>query len=196
MENKSMYPHECVDFAVRLLNDFQQAIKVPTHSPQQAHTTWTAPTANWVNIHFDASLRPGRSGVGLGTVARDYRGRCIAWRTSFHNYVCDAEHGETLAARQAVEMCLTYGWNECIIEGDCALIIQKLICKDTDMSSVSAIIHDIQCMCPVEKSLEFRPIRRTTNNAAHLLARAAFSHNEGTSPPLFLLDTLRAEAPD
>ncbi|KAK4434513.1 hypothetical protein Salat_0614100 [Sesamum alatum] len=166
MENKSMYPHECVDVATRLLNDFQQVMKVPTHRPQQAHDTWSTPSANWVKINFDASLMPGRNGVGLGIVARDHRGKCIAWRTSFFNYVCDAEHGEALAARQAVEMCLT------------------------------AIIHDIQCMCTADKHFEFRWVRRTANHAAHLLARAAFSHNKGTSPPLFLLDTLRAEAPD
>ncbi|KAK4426944.1 hypothetical protein Salat_1463200 [Sesamum alatum] len=37
--------------------------------------------------------------------------------------VKDAEHGEALATRFAVELCVQYGFGSCIVEGDCLFVI-------------------------------------------------------------------------
>ncbi|KAK4414957.1 hypothetical protein Salat_2602700 [Sesamum alatum] len=189
-----MRPHECIELATQLLHDFNQATNVPTPDSQHSDNKWAAPAEDWVKINFDAAVNADGSGAGLGSVARDYHGRCLAWKSSFHNFVRGAEHGEALAARQAVEMCVLNAWDRCIIEGNCALIIKKLNSKNLDLSSVSSLIYDILCMCPANKTIRFSWVCRTTNNVAHLLARSTSFSHEGTSSPQIMLDTLRADA--
>ncbi|KAK4422048.1 hypothetical protein Salat_2155600 [Sesamum alatum] len=83
------------------------------------------PKVDEVKINFDASVR-NSPGAGLGAITRDNEGRCLAWRTIFHPDIRDPEHGEALAACLAMEICADFGWTKCVVEGDCALIIQKL----------------------------------------------------------------------
>ncbi|KAK4420216.1 hypothetical protein Salat_2434600 [Sesamum alatum] len=96
----------------------------------------------------------------------------------------------------SVETCVDYGWSKCAVEGDCGLAIQKIDSSNRDFSSISPIIEDIISMCPIDNSISFRWVRRYANAVDHLLAQAAISSNEGTSPLPLLLDVLRADAPD
>ncbi|KAL0288474.1 UNVERIFIED_CONTAM: hypothetical protein Scaly_2729600 [Sesamum calycinum] len=91
---------------------------------------WSVPEVETVKINFDASILRNREGAGLGAIARDHSGRCIAWRMAFVPNVANPELGE--AARLAIEIWRRFQWHNCIIEGDCIQIVHKLNSKETD----------------------------------------------------------------
>ncbi|KAK4428284.1 hypothetical protein Salat_1128000 [Sesamum alatum] len=114
----------------------------PTVGTPHKHP-WTAPKIDEVKINFDAIVRPSLLGAGLGIISRDFVGQCIAWRTTFHPDVRDPEHGEALAARSTMELCVDFGWPKCVVEGDCMSVIQKIVAPLYDMSSTSPVVRDI-----------------------------------------------------
>ncbi|KAK4434712.1 hypothetical protein Salat_0634000 [Sesamum alatum] len=193
MEAQETEPLACVDGAIKLLHDFRNVVTKPTvDTPHKHH--WTAPKIDEVKINFDVVMRSSTPGAGLGTIARNYEGRCIAWRTTFHPDIGDPEHGEALAARLAMEICVDFGWPKCIVEGDCIFVIQKIVTSREDMSSISPVVQDILRLGHLKNSVSYNWIRRDANSVAHLLVKATASSEERLAPPEFLFDTLRADA--
>ncbi|KAL0313249.1 UNVERIFIED_CONTAM: hypothetical protein Sradi_5724200 [Sesamum radiatum] len=110
----------------------------------------------------------------------------VAWKMVFHPDIMDPEHGEALAARLAIDLCSQYGWGNCIIEGDCLQVIQKLCSMQDDLSFVGNIIEDIKARSFSFDTMSFKFIRRTANLATHLIVREAFSVHKGMDSPSFL----------
>ncbi|KAL0313944.1 UNVERIFIED_CONTAM: hypothetical protein Sangu_2238800 [Sesamum angustifolium] len=134
-------------------------------------------------------------GLGLGVIARDWKGTCLAWRSMFIPNICSPEHGEALAARMAIEVRCHGRWTHCIIEGDCLQVVNKLDKKDDDLSLIGCIIADIRSLLPLHLHTSFCFTRRLANQAAHMLAKSAMGSAEGVIPPVFLSETIRADAP-
>ncbi|KAK4433422.1 hypothetical protein Salat_1104500 [Sesamum alatum] len=146
MENVDRLPGECMASASKFLHDFHNVVSSrPLAAPSPPR--WIPP-------------RPD-----------EIKGVCRAWRKAFFTHIKDPEHGEALAARLAVELCLHYGWGTCVIEGDCLQVIQKIRSTELDSYLVSPIIHDIRSLIPARGSFSFCFTRRLANTAAHHLSR-------------------------
>ncbi|KAL0370676.1 UNVERIFIED_CONTAM: putative mitochondrial protein [Sesamum angustifolium] len=129
MENIDFHPGECVVSAINILRDFYNVVSTkPSLSPSADR--WLVPEVEIVKINSDASILRNREGAGLGAIAHDHSGRCIAWRMAFVPNVANPELGET--ARLAIEIWRCFQWHNCIIEGDCIQIVHKLNSKETD----------------------------------------------------------------
>ncbi|KAL0418969.1 UNVERIFIED_CONTAM: hypothetical protein Sradi_1310400 [Sesamum radiatum] len=129
MENIDFHPGECVVSAINILRDFYNVVSTKPSLSPSAHR-WSVPEVETVKINFDASILRNREGAGLGAIARDHSGRCIAWRMAFVPNVANPELGE--AARLAIEIWRRFQWHNRIIEGDCIQIVHKLNSKETD----------------------------------------------------------------
>ncbi|KAL0289256.1 UNVERIFIED_CONTAM: hypothetical protein Sangu_2621700 [Sesamum angustifolium] len=147
-----------------------------------------------IKINFDASIAKESGGTGLGVIARDHEGNCVAWRTETLLGATDPEQCEALAARLAVDLGIEQGWCNCLIEGDCILVIQKLLVAKEDASAIGPIISDILRLSHFFDSLSYAHVKRTANSASHYLAKAAFTIQAGGDPPASLSKTLVVES--
>ncbi|KAK4400699.1 putative ribonuclease H protein, partial [Sesamum angolense] len=194
MENKRYNPFYCITYASLLLSDFLNSVAVkPSVLPST--NVWQPPDRESIKINFDAAVFDKGNGVGLGVIARDWKGTCLAWRTMIIPNICSPEHGEALAARMAIEVRCHGRWTHCIIEGDCHQVVNKLEKKDDDLSLIGCIIADIRSLLPLHHHTSFCFTRRLANQAAHMLAKSAMGSAEGVIPPVFLSETIRADAP-
>ncbi|KAL0325468.1 UNVERIFIED_CONTAM: hypothetical protein Sradi_5116100 [Sesamum radiatum] len=193
MENKHSSPIEVVASAKSFLQDFQNCI-VRTNPPGRfSAPTWSPPKSGTIKINFDASVVKELGGAGLGIIARDHKGNCVACRTKTLLGATDPEHCEALAVRLAVDLGIEQDWRNCLIEGDCILVIQKLLVAKEDASAIGLIISDILHLSPFFDSLSYAHVKRTANSAAHYLVKAAFTIQAGGNPPASLSETLVVE---
>ncbi|KAL0409532.1 UNVERIFIED_CONTAM: putative ribonuclease H protein [Sesamum radiatum] len=194
MENRECTPFDCVTFGGSLLFDFRNSVAVkPSDLPSR--NTWQPPDRESIKINFDAAIFDNGKGVGLGTIAQDWRGNCLTWRTMCLPNACSPEHGEAMAARLAMEVRCQGGWTKCIIEGDCLQVVNKLQNKEEDLSVIGCIIADIHRLIPLWGHTSFSFTRRLGNQAAHLLANSTMGSVEGIVPPVFLYEQIRVDAP-
>ncbi|KAL0404160.1 UNVERIFIED_CONTAM: putative ribonuclease H protein [Sesamum radiatum] len=108
--------------------------------------------------------------------------------------VTNPEHGEALAALLAIDLCHQQSWNSCIIEGDCIQVIQNLKTPTVDSSVIAPIIFDGRSIARKVPNILFCYVKRTANQAAHALAKAALSPQVDNYPPTHLFNIIRADA--
>ncbi|KAK4390485.1 hypothetical protein Sango_2111800 [Sesamum angolense] len=186
MENKHSSPIEVVASARSFLQDFQNCIFRTNPPDRFSAPTWSPPKSGTIKINFDASVAKELGGAGLGVIARDHEGNCVAWRTKTLLGATDPEHCKALAARLAVDLGVEQDWRNCLIEGDCILVIQKLLVAKEDASAIGPIISDILRLSHFFDSLSYAHVKRTANSAAHYLVKAAFTIQGGFPPSLFV----------
>ncbi|KAG8369155.1 hypothetical protein BUALT_Bualt15G0121900 [Buddleja alternifolia] len=99
-----------------------------------------------------------------------------------------------VAAREAIELVAHGGWQDVILEGDCAQVISKLRNPCTDSSLISSVVYDIKLLCSCFHSVSFSHVMRTGNRVAHTLARlATFSLEGSVDHPASIIPILVAE---
>ncbi|KAL0401094.1 UNVERIFIED_CONTAM: hypothetical protein Slati_4139300 [Sesamum latifolium] len=117
MDNSHSSPIEVVASARSFLQDFHNCTSRTNLPGQSSATVWSPPKEGLIKINFDAAVGNESCEAGLGVIARDHEGKCIAWRTDTLVGVMDPEHGEALAARLALDLGIEQGWRNCLIEG-------------------------------------------------------------------------------
>ncbi|KAL0401624.1 UNVERIFIED_CONTAM: hypothetical protein Slati_4192300 [Sesamum latifolium] len=122
MEQLEIRPLDCISMASKFFSDYLNCVTIKSSS-HASQDSWIAPRKDKIKVNFDASISKSKTGAEIGAIARDHSGRCVAWRKAFHAHILDPEHGEALAARLALDLCIQFGWTSCIIEGDCLSII-------------------------------------------------------------------------
>ncbi|KAK4407848.1 hypothetical protein Sango_0365800 [Sesamum angolense] len=174
MENIDFHPGECVVSAINILRDFYNVVSTKSSLSPSADR-WSVPEVETVKINFDASILRNREEAGLGAIARDHSGRCIAWRMAFVPNVANPELSEAMAARLAIEIWRRFQWNNCIIEGDYIQIVHKLNSKETAYSDIGPVLHDIRSSLDDFANFKICFVRRSANLAAHHLPRVALN---------------------
>ncbi|KAL0322439.1 UNVERIFIED_CONTAM: hypothetical protein Sangu_1863200, partial [Sesamum angustifolium] len=139
-----------------------------------------------------ACLDGGKEG-GIGDIAHDSAGQCLAWCSVRVWRPVKPLLIEALAVREAVRLVAQQGWAQVIIEGDCEPLIRKLLTAKPDSSDVGPLISDcFSLLGSVFVSFTF--VRRTGNFSAHCLARHVSSFADGlSSPPNYIQDMLLAD---
>ncbi|KAL0361038.1 UNVERIFIED_CONTAM: hypothetical protein Sradi_3788300 [Sesamum radiatum] len=125
---------------------------------------WCPPPPEIIKINFDAAIFKESHGAGAVVVARNDEGRCVGWKTTFFEGITDPKCGEALAARTAVEFCHQIKCRNCIVEGNCWQVINKLNSSKVNMCSANLV--------------------------AHALTRQVTSDSKGFHPSVFLSEAL------
>ena len=86
-----------------------------------------------------------------------------------------SEEAEILACRRAVEFALECGFTEMVVEGDNQSVMSALELKRSLSSRIGHIIQDVLCLLHRFRWSQVQFVKRSANNAAHLLARHAKS---------------------
>ncbi|KAL0439589.1 UNVERIFIED_CONTAM: hypothetical protein Slati_2441900 [Sesamum latifolium] len=154
----------------------------PHHSLGSRHISpiWTAPPSGFIKLNSDAAIFQSVGDFGVGVIARDSGGHCLAWSALRLHHSLSPEVAEAWAARIAIQLAHRFGWTNIILEGDCASVHSHLSSPGACSSAISPIVFDIISLSTSFNSCVFSLVRRTGNTVAHSLARHAVNRDEGT----------------
>ncbi|GMI72452.1 hypothetical protein HRI_000914500 [Hibiscus trionum] len=145
-----------------------------THISKKAATqseSWIPPPMNYVKVNYDDSFQSVEKKSFSGVIIRNTQGLIMAAGSYPNSLVPNPEVAEALACRHAVTLAMELGFHHAQIEGDSLNINKKLSVKSCDRSLTGPIIRDIKRIKRGLRDLSFRYSHRTTNMAAHLMAK-------------------------
>jgi ribonuclease HI len=109
--------------------------------------------------------------MAMGMVIRDDSGDCLVSASLPLQGFTSPEMAEALALRQAVLITRDRGFSKAIFVTDCLSLIQRLNSTVHDRSQVGVLVKDIKLMAADLSVASFRHVKRSLNEAAHILAR-------------------------
>ena len=187
LRRNSMVHGEQFSHPTQLLRDAQNSLEEFQHihsecwdGVQSTKDTviaqWKPPPNNMVKLNWDAGINMTKGRVGIGLIARDSRGSCLAARSLTMNAHTDVATAKALAAVHAIMLCKEMGYTNILFEGDALQVIRAIGEEGPCFSSFG---HLINCIHNELRGLEcasFIPVCREVNGAAHLLAQLATTH--------------------
>ncbi|KAL8116352.1 hypothetical protein AgCh_022741 [Apium graveolens] len=150
---------------------------------------WVRPKIGAVKVTVDAEIFAESFSYGIGMLARNDMGEVIWGRSeSYPGNVC-ADFAEAMVVKEALSWCKLNKWQEIVLESDCLSVVQALRCSITMRSPLGYIIRECREMLK-ELNIEVFYIKRSANEAAHVLARESSSFSgrvfDGRSVPVSL----------
>jgi ribonuclease HI len=132
---------------------------------------WQKPGEGWCKANADGAYRLPEGVGGAGVIIRDHHGSFLAGAGHFLPQVLDAEGAELLACRRAVMLAKEVQVNKVVLETDCMGAELKLLREDVDRSVHGPLVEEIRSILRSFEEFSVRTVRRTANEAAHLLAK-------------------------
>ena len=129
-----------------------------------------------IKLNYDARLNTREGRVGMGFIARDSQGNCLATRSMSLETKTDASEAEVLAAANSVIFCKELGYTNIIFEGDAMQIIKAIEVEDPCLRSYGHIIDCIRRELSCFENASVIHVRREANIVAHTLAKLATTH--------------------
>ncbi|KAL0367396.1 UNVERIFIED_CONTAM: putative mitochondrial protein [Sesamum radiatum] len=168
----------------------------PCSNTTSVSSSWCPPEGGFVKINYDAALFLDIGDFGIGIIARDHNGNCLAWLFTMPSSKYSPEIAEVWATRAAINLGCRSQWDKIVIEGDCANLVMQLVNHEGYSSSTEVIILDICAIYPWFLSCSFSLVRREGNSVAHSIARSAIIFDEGrTNLPPHCIEHLLADMP-
>ncbi|KAL0331177.1 UNVERIFIED_CONTAM: hypothetical protein Sangu_1663200 [Sesamum angustifolium] len=130
-----------------------------TASMENVHK-WIHPPPDSIKVNFDGGVLDGGCALGIGILARNAAGHCLAWLSLRLDRGGNAEMAEALAAREAIH-----------------------IASDTD--GLDPLVADIRFLSSCIDHVSFSFVRKLGNSAADFLAECALNQGGDASclPP-------------
>jgi ribonuclease HI len=132
---------------------------------------WLCPDEGWVKVNVDGAFRAAEGNGGGGVVIRDHHGGFVSGANHFFPHVTDAEGAELLACRRGLVLAQASQVRKLVLETDSTGVAAKLRRDDQDRSSYGALIEEIKFLLSGFEDASVRAVRRSANEAAHLLAK-------------------------
>lgn len=139
--------------------------------------TWQPPPRGISKLNWDAAIAADRKLMGIGVIARDYEGRVLATQCLTKPYVRDSGVAEAMALRAAVVLMEQLGITQAILAGDCLEVVQAVKTEESSLARYGPILEDTKELLKVCNYWDICHVRRTSNEAAHRLAKLAVSQN-------------------
>ncbi|KAL0458285.1 UNVERIFIED_CONTAM: LOB domain-containing protein 29 [Sesamum latifolium] len=170
MKEKFLSPDQIICFAAKYLESFSnQNLDMGLSPLAPTQDRWKCPPASTIKVNCDGAIFEHRKEIGLGVIARNEFGICIAWSAKSVPKETDSEHVEA-EARHALELATRFGWDSIILESDCANLITKLNLLHPDLSYVGPIVADIIQLASTFRSCKFSFVKSYEQAAAHFAA--------------------------
>ncbi|XP_071677974.1 uncharacterized protein [Lolium perenne] len=148
-------------------------------------------TASWGDV--DAALFPEQRLSAAEAVFRDNHGHCILAVIEPLPGFPTPEMAEAMTIQWAVQIASDRGFDKVIFESDCLSLVKHSLSAERDRSMVGVVISDIKQMMAGFASTSIRHVKRSCNEAAHILARSCDLSSQGFisfSAPVSILKTL------
>jgi hypothetical protein len=132
---------------------------------------WSPPPPGVVMVNVDAALFAEQKSMAMGAVFRDHNGNCLLAASERLLGYATPELAEAMALRRAVSIACEQGMDRVIFASDCLSLIQRVTATGQDRSQVGSVVLDIRCSAAGLSSASFRHVSRSSNEAAHIMAR-------------------------
>ncbi|XP_059462103.1 uncharacterized protein LOC132191108 [Corylus avellana] len=151
---------------VEALDNVTRRHSVPSpRSIAREEVVWKKPPQGMVKINWD------RGKIGMGAIVRDHSGKVIAMTSGPREFVNDPSLVEALAAREAVDLSISLGFQNCILEGDELELINAITQDEPCRGTYGQIVNDIKFLLLQGGHWKVSHTRRAANGTAHLLAK-------------------------
>ncbi|EEF30615.1 uncharacterized protein LOC8267924 [Ricinus communis] len=136
---------------------------------------WNTPSLGSMKVNMDATIFSNPDSMGVGCVMKDHAGLFVcAMAVSFAGaYI--PEIAEGLAIQEALSWARDRQLLNVVFELDCLHIVEALLRKGTDRSSLGLIIKDCKLLSSSISNCSFAFVKRSRNEVAHKLARVSNS---------------------
>lgn len=136
-------------------------------------TCWTTPLDDVIKLNVDAAIVSNRAAIAV--VARNSNGIILnAWVKELMNL--DSLVAEASAILWAMELATVEGFGKVTIESDAKVCIDELSSSEASSNwKISALIGQSLALVSRFSFCDFQWVRRDANQAAHALAKVAFS---------------------
>jgi hypothetical protein len=93
--------------------------------------------------------------------------------------ISSPEMAEALVLQRAVTVAVDHGYHNVIFASDCLSLIQRIFPSNPDHSSMGTVVSEIKKKVTSFVSVTFRHMKRSLNEATHILARSCEVTNLG-----------------
>ncbi|XVF56428.1 hypothetical protein PTKIN_Ptkin06aG0120100 [Pterospermum kingtungense] len=128
---------------------------------------WHKPSNSYVKCNVDAAFFESVQKVGAGMCLRDANGHFIAGCSKF------MDEGEALALLEAIQWVRLLGYEKVVFEVYAKYVVDAILSNQKDLSEFGFIIYACRSLLNVEARYFVRFMRRSANELAHALAKAA-----------------------
>jgi ribonuclease HI len=143
----------------------------------QVEEKWKPPESGWVKLNCDAVLDERGRCFGLGGILRDEKGFVLAaWSCSRSGLPAPAA-AEASALFHGINACKSMGISSLIIESDSLVIVSAVQDIEASSSRYGHLVDDITELLRFFSNWKIVHVRRSSNRAAHVLARAALRND-------------------
>jgi hypothetical protein len=197
-------PGDLIKAARTQMEQYDQAVEkrnktgpIEVQASTKTVERWKKPPIGVLKINWDAALDPRIGKMGLGTLARDHKGRVLAMTSSIRNQINHPTTTETLAVWQAVVLGIQLGATYLELEGDALEVVQDLNLPEHCWGRNGPVLKDIKLLLQNFNDWKVSHVLQGANGAAHSLAKLALSSGvEQTwydNFPMVVQEIVRAE---
>ena len=134
-----------------------------------------------MKINFDGAVFHSIKSVGIGVVARDWRGNFKGGLCKLVKSPLDAACVEALAAYYAAELGMEMGLTSVILEGDSKSVVEDIRREEPNFSSEGVFIEQIKKIAIQFQEFSISWVRRSANVVADKISHYAFHCNNTVS---------------
>lgn len=140
------------------LGEYQKHHPLRTKKQHRTISHWEQPPSGRLKINVDGSFLGELEQGSIGVVARDNLGNCMAALSRSLNHVASAIHAEAEACRAGLLLAIHQGWDDLIMETDCAMLVDALAGSGDDFSQIGRIVGDCKEYLYSFNSFEIRHV--------------------------------------
>ncbi|XP_021621451.1 uncharacterized protein LOC110621477 [Manihot esculenta] len=178
---------ESVSLAIRSRDDFREATSnppLPSHQSEmdqqllvhQSQLSWQPSPLGFIKLNFDAAWDKNSNSGATAVIVRNPSGSVIDWCCRSWASISDPLQFESIACREALLFAKNRGFSRSIIEGDSLITVQA--CRGNPVPlSIQDIISDSLDIAKSFQFISFSWVRRTYNQASHLLCKKFIKDN-------------------
>ena len=171
---KAQDPSRITTRASELIEDFKSSRdQLAIHASREVVQLWCPPPGTLFKLNFDAVVFMDTKSSGFGVVIRNSMGEVMAVLSAKCPPVANSEEAEILACRKALEFAVEAGFQDVVVEGDNATVMNGLTAVKPVNSWLGYIYEDAHCLAMRFRSVSASCVRRSANGVAHSLAKFA-----------------------
>ena len=171
---KAQEPSRITNRASELIEEFKASRdRLAINASREVVQLWCPPPGTLFKLNFDAAVFKDTESSGFGAVIRNSMGEVMAALSAKGPPVANSEEAEILACRKALEFAVEAGFQDVVVEGDNATVMNGLTADKPVNSWLGYIYEDTRCLARRLRSVSASCVRRGANGVAHSLAKFA-----------------------
>ena len=180
--------------ARRYVEEFRAHMPCTFPKINQSLQRWSPPPPNWYKVNVDRAVFKEQGSIGVGVVIRNAQGEVVGAMSKKISRPLGVIEVEARAMEVGILFAWDLGLKNIVAEGDSLAVVQALKGRIIPAISIQKVTEGISWWLKKFDNWKILHARRSSNTAAHLMAKEAKSILESViwveeSPP-FITDQL------